>query len=467
MPDLGFGGRPGGSEAEEDSGEDGDRGGEDEDGPVEGDVEVGLLPRVAKEPGDCGSSHEVEEEASHSAHEGDHEAFGEDLAEDSGTPCAESKADTHFALAGGGSGEHEIGDVGAGEEKDETDESQQDVDGLREVTRGEVQTATAVVKMELGHGVVFFESRHGVADGCADGEVEGDLGLGDGDFRPGPRHELHPKYPGVRVERAADELGVQQLNHRERHEEFGGALDAFGSGEAGWVHSDDGDGNGIDVDDFADHVGRAAKVTLPESVADDGDSSGAGGVVVGGEDGAAESGSDLHLLVKVSGDEFELDGAGLSIDGDVGAADVFEGEDVLEDAIVFFELLVDGIGEGVEGCPSVWEAIPVSPGGVDGYVPVAGEGKEAKLLGVRDAEAFVEHFVGDGEDGGVGSDGQRERAYGDGGEAGAFAKDARGVAEVAPEIVDPAEAEPVAHLVFVGGYGAELEAGLAGGFLRG
>ena len=80
---------------------------------------------------------------------------------------------------------------------------------------------------------------------------------------------------------------------------------------------------------------------------------------------------------------------------------------------------------------------------------------------MRDAEALVEHLVRDREDGGVGSDGEGERAYGDGGEAGAFAEDAGGVAEVAPEVICPAEAEGGADAVLVRGDGAEFEAGLA------
>ncbi len=46
---FGFSGGPGGSEAEEDSGEDGDRSGEGVDAPVEGEDEIGLLPCIDEE----------------------------------------------------------------------------------------------------------------------------------------------------------------------------------------------------------------------------------------------------------------------------------------------------------------------------------------------------------------------------------------------------------------------------------
>ena len=104
---------------------------------------------------------------------------------------------------------------------------------------------------------------------------------------------------------------------------------------------------------------------------------------------------------------------------------------------------------------------------MNGYVFVAGEGEEAELFGVGDTEALVEHCVRDGEDGGVGTDSKGERAYSDGGEARAFAEDTGGVAEVAPEIVPPAEAKGGAHFVFVRGDGTEFEAGLTSGFVCG
>ena len=145
--DFGFGGGPGGSETEEDSGEHGDRSGEGVDAPVEGQDEIGLLPCVDEEFRDGRAAHEVEEYSEEAAHGGDHEAFGEDLAKDSGAAGAEGEADAHLALTGGCSGEHEVRDVGAGEEENESDEGEQDVEGLREFTCGEVEPPAAVAKV--------------------------------------------------------------------------------------------------------------------------------------------------------------------------------------------------------------------------------------------------------------------------------------------------------------------------------
>ncbi len=111
--------------------------------------------------------------------------------------------------------------------------------------------------------------------------------------------------------------------------------------------------------------------------------------------------------------------------------------------------------------------MPRAVDGVDDEVTFAAEGEVAELVGMGDAEFFEEHFVGGGEDGGVGSDGEGEGGDGDDGEAGRFSEDAGGVAEVGEEFVPPAEAEGVAHAVFVGVEGAEFQACLAAGLFGG
>ena len=174
--DLGFGGGPCGCEAEEDSGEHGDRSGEGVDTPVEGQNEIRLLPSVSKELRDGRAAHEVKEYSEEAAHGGDHEAFGEDLAENAGAAGAESQADAHLTLARGGTGKHEVGDVSASEEKNESDEGEEDVDGFGELASGVVQPPTAVFEQEDRHGVVFFHFE-GAASGGGEGDIESGTGL--------------------------------------------------------------------------------------------------------------------------------------------------------------------------------------------------------------------------------------------------------------------------------------------------
>ena len=53
------------------------------------------------------------------AGEGEQEALGEQLTDDALAACAESLANGEFASAGGGAGQQQIGDVGAGDEQNQ------------------------------------------------------------------------------------------------------------------------------------------------------------------------------------------------------------------------------------------------------------------------------------------------------------------------------------------------------------
>jgi hypothetical protein len=140
--------------------------------------------------------------------------------------------------------------------------------------------------------------------------------------------------------------------HAEGKEDVGGELDAGRSGEAGWVNSDDRDGNEVEFNGFADDGGRAAEETCPEAIADDGNGAGAGSGVVGWLDGAAENGLNAELLVEVSGDELAGDGVGVAVDGGCEALseEIFEREEIFEyrfREVLLTQELVDGVGEGV------------------------------------------------------------------------------------------------------------------------
>jgi hypothetical protein len=86
------------------------------------------------------------------------------------------------------------------------------------------------------------------------------------------------------------------------------------------------------------------------------------------------------------------------------------------------------------------------------------------LVGLGDREAIEQDAFGESEDDGVGSDAKGERGDSDGGEAGAAAEHADGVAEVGAKLVEETEAEGGADVLFVGFDSAELDAGAAEGF---
>src|SRR5207245_2677109 len=96
---------------------------------------------------------------------------------------------------------------------------------------------------------------------------------------------------------------------------------------------------------------------------------------------------------------------------------------------------------------------------VEGTVIVSDDGEETELVGLGHGEAVEEDTLGEGEDDGVGSDAEGERGDGDGGEAGAAAENANGVAEVGAKLVEETEAEGGADVFFLGFDGAELDAG--------
>src|ERR1700679_4350968 len=71
------------------------------------------------------------------------------------------------------------------------------------------------------------------------------------------------------------------------------------------------------------------------------------------------------------------------------------------------------------------------------------------------------------EDGGIGADAEGESDDGDGGESGSFAQGAEPVANVLHESFDEVDAAGFATFFFDVIFGAEFEAGAAGGFAGG
>jgi len=103
--------------------------------------------------------------------------------------------------------------------------------------------------------------------------------------------------------------------------------------------------------------------------------------------------------------------------------------------------------------------VEVTPEIVKRTAAVSDDGEEAKLVGLGHGQAIEEDTFGEGEDDGIGSDAEGKRGDGDGGEAGAAAEHANGVAEVGAKLVEETEAEGGADVLFVGLDMAELDAG--------
>ena len=107
----------------------GDAEGEGEDAPVDADggsifADAG---DVAGAEGEQGAHADVaEDETEDAAGEGEQNAFRQKLADDAATRCAHGDADGEFTLAARGADEEQVCYVGAGDEQDEADRSEED-----------------------------------------------------------------------------------------------------------------------------------------------------------------------------------------------------------------------------------------------------------------------------------------------------------------------------------------------------
>ena len=67
------------------------------------------------------------------AEQGEHEPFGQHLADQPPLPRAERRADRQLAIAAGGAHQQEVRDVGAGDEEDQEDEHLEEVERRAQV----------------------------------------------------------------------------------------------------------------------------------------------------------------------------------------------------------------------------------------------------------------------------------------------------------------------------------------------
>ena len=133
-----------------------------------------------------------------------HHALGQELADQSRPPGAECRAERHLPPAGGGAGELEVGDVGAGDAQDQRHEPQQD-----QQRRPDLADQRIAERLEA-------DPQPGVGRGELGGELRRDAGQVRRRVRGG-----HPRaHPSHRPERRAfpGEPGrVGRRGHRQPH----------------------------------------------------------------------------------------------------------------------------------------------------------------------------------------------------------------------------------------------------------
>ena len=113
-------GGEGRGESEEEPGDEGDSESEKQDGHIRGGVHCDVGIALAEKGDKSASGGEGEAQSEKTAREGKEEGFDEALADDACAAGAECEAGGDFALASGGAGEEEVGEVGAGDEKDQS-----------------------------------------------------------------------------------------------------------------------------------------------------------------------------------------------------------------------------------------------------------------------------------------------------------------------------------------------------------
>ena len=112
-------GDPGRDEAEEKAGGYAKHEGVEEDSPIDAYGEIEWNGRGEVECREATGCCQGEEDSEDAAGEGEEDAFEEHLAEETGPGGSEGDADGHLTLTAVGLGEEEIGDVGAGDAKDQ------------------------------------------------------------------------------------------------------------------------------------------------------------------------------------------------------------------------------------------------------------------------------------------------------------------------------------------------------------
>jgi hypothetical protein len=157
---------------------------------------------------------------------------------------------------------------------------------------------------------------------------------------------------------------------------------------------------------------------------------------------------------KIPGNEFGASAFGLTAEGEADGEIGFGGE-AGEDGILIAKIEVLGIGERFRAVFVRADVTFARAGGIE----------EDELLGMRKRKALKKNLTHDGEDGGVGADAESESEDGDGGEGGRFFEETEGEAGVLEEGFGDGEGLLVLDEEFGLFEAAELEEGVAAGFL--
>jgi hypothetical protein len=238
-------------EAEDDAGRETDRDEEPEDGRVHRELDPIRLADVGNGAVEEPNPEDGERQAQRAAKEGQQDAFHEQLPDDAGAAGPERDANGHFARAVGGSGEQEVGDVGARDEQDEADgtHERQEHHSDRPAVEPLVERHQPGIHPLVGVGVLLLETP---------GDA-GHLGL----------RLLHADARGEAAEEV-ESAGIAALQVGVRHERLP-HVGVVGKPVSFGHHTDDDAGDFVHPDSAADDRRIPAVPGLPESIAENDD----------------------------------------------------------------------------------------------------------------------------------------------------------------------------------------------------
>ena len=373
-------------------------------GEAEGEkVEVDLLAarQVRQQRSERVEAPGREGNAERAAGERQEGALGEELPHHAPAAGAERDADGDLALPRGGAREHEVADVGSGDQEHERDRAPED-----EQRRFRVLDLMLLEQLDVD-GVVLVGVGIQLAETARHG-VERFLDLRDGHSRP---------HPGEAVEAGmAAALLVAIGEQRERHEEVGAGEEAEVLGQ----RADHGVAVAAQLDRLADDVRVAAESAFPKAVHEDHGAGRAWLVVVRAVQ-PAEDRLDAEFRQEVCARHAAEDALRLAVAHQVEALAAHGGE-VAEEVGRELRLPVDEVEPGDRGLGKRRHVL------ADQQQPIRlGERQRAQE---READHAEQHRVR--------ADAERERERRDGRESRRLAQGADAVADVLNEAVHPA-----------------------------
>ena len=341
--DVGFGRLEGGEDAESDAAGYGECEGEECGVPVDGPVRAEGRARGQAGVGGDGRESPGQGESCRAAEEGEENAFGDHLANETEAAGADGEANGEFFAAAGAAGEGHGGEIEAGDGGDDGHERGVEAEDFRAELAGDLHAgacshedySSGFVGLGRGEGIVFVEA--------AGDAVEGGFGGVDGDAG-GEAHEELEGFQVAVVEHVVAELGSEGGGHGDGDEDLSGIAGEsavkFAGGDA-----DDGGVLSVEADGLADDVRVGVEVAAPVAIADDHGWDAAGFVEVGAEEAAA-----LRLHAEdgeiIRGDELSVNAVGLrglAGEGDVELNAVLDSGDSGEEVLLVTVALDVGV----------------------------------------------------------------------------------------------------------------------------